>query len=71
MGASPSKPASTSAQHLNEKRVESVTESLAALNVQSREKEGKPLSSDGTIKLENLKQWEEEIAEVRILVASS
>lgn len=66
MGVSPSKPASTSARHLNEKRVEPVTESLATLSVQSGTKESRPLSSDGTIKLENLQQWEEEIAEVRI-----
>jgi hypothetical protein len=65
MGTSPSKPASAPAQHSDEKRVASVTESLAVLNVRPAAKVDKPLSSDGTIKVENLEQWEKEIAQVR------
>ena len=52
------------AQHLDEKRGESVTDA-AAVNPQPRAEAGEPLSSDGTIRLENLRRWEDAIAEVR------
>jgi len=70
MGTSPSKPASAPAQHSDEKRVALVTESLAALNIQPAAKVNNPLSPDGTIKAENLEQWEKEIAEVRVFAGS-
>lgn len=72
MGASPSRPTSTSpsttgpsSSQYNEKRVESVTESMTTLTVQpTATTSGKPLSADGIIKLGNFEQWESEIAEV-------
>lgn len=79
MGASPSRPTPTasssngasSGSQLSEKRVESVTESMATLTVQSKSAAGKPLSADGSINVENLEQWESEISEVRTMLLIS
>lgn len=67
MGAAPSKTTSSAASSsstsstLNEKqRVQDVTESMSSLTVKS----GGPLSSDGTISLENFREWDHDIAKV-------
>lgn len=72
MGAAPSKTTPTTApsssSSFNEKqRVQDVTESMASLAVK-----GGPLSSDGTISLENIREWDHDIAQdPRISVSRS
>lgn len=61
MGGAPSKTA-TAAPKYDEKRVESVTESMSSLSVKPTTT-GAPLSADGSISPDNFAQWESEIAE--------